>query len=175
MHHWFQNFMAEMVHYPEYEPSTMIMACSIAAALLGILLAGVIYLKQKHWAGAIAKAFRPLYLLSFNKFYVDEFYSAYVVKPFQALGRKLFGFDETVIDGAVNNTGRATMLLSAVKNWIDKYIVDGAVNFTGTLVYFLNSITKRVQTGFIQNYLLIIFFCVLAFLFFELKILKGVL
>ena len=175
MHHWFQKFMAHMAHYPEYEPSATVMACSIAAAILGITLAGIIYLKQKHWATAIAKSFPLFYRLSFNKFYVDEFYSAYVVKPFHALGRKLFGFDETVIDGTVNNAGRATMFLSTIKNWIDKYIVDGAVNFMGTLVYFLNSITKRFQTGFIQNYLLIIFLCVLAFLFFELKILKGVL
>ena len=118
---------------------------------------------------ASAKTFPSFYRLSFNKFYFDEFYSAYIVKPFNALGRVLFGFDETVIDGAVNGTGHATLLLSRVKQWIDTYIVDGTVNFMGTLVYFLNSIVKRVQTGFVQNYLLIVFLCVLAFLFFELK------
>jgi len=170
MHHWFQKFMAHMAHYPEYDPSSFVMTCSIAVAVLGITLAGVIYLKQKHWAAAVAKSFPTFYRFSFNKFYFDEFYSAYIVKPFLALSRRLFGFDETVIDGTVNNTGRATMFLSEIKNWIDKYIVDGAVNFMGTAVYFLNSITKRIQTGFIQNYLLIVFLSVLAFLVFELKL-----
>jgi NADH-quinone oxidoreductase subunit L len=170
MHHWFQKFIAHMAHYPEYEPSSLVMACSIAAAVLGIALAGVMYLKQKHWAVAVAKNFSFLYRLSFNKFYFDEFYAAYVVKPFNALGRGLFGFDEAVIDGAVNGTGRNTLFLSEIKNWIDKYIVDGIVNFMGTLVYFLNSITKRVQTGVVQNYLLIVFLSVLAFLAFELKL-----
>jgi NADH-quinone oxidoreductase subunit L len=170
MHHWFQKFIAHMVHYPEYEPSVFVMACSIAVAGLGILLAGVIYLRQKHWAEAVARAFPTFYRLSFNKFYFDEFYAAYVVQPFNALGRRLFRFDETAIDGTVNNAGYATLFVSEVKNWIDKYIVDGTVNFMGTAVYFLNSITKRVQTGFVQNYLLVAFLCVLAFLVFELKL-----
>jgi NADH-quinone oxidoreductase subunit L len=170
MHHWFQKFIAQMAHYPEYEPSAFVMACSIAVAILGIGLAGVMYLKQKHWAAAVAKTFPSFYRLSFNKFYFDEFYTVYIVKPFNALGRVLFGFDETVIDGAVNGAGRNTLALSAIKNWIDQHIVDSAVNFTGTLVHFLNSVVKRLQTGFVQNYLLIVFLCVLAFLFFELKI-----
>ena len=170
MHHWFQKFMAHAVHYPEYEPSALVMACSIAVAVLGISLAFVMYLKQKHWAGNVAKRFPFLYRLSFNKFYFDEFYAAYAVKPFHALGRILFGFDATMVDGTVNNTGRATMWLSEIKNWIDKYIVDGAVNFMGSLVYFLNSFTKRIQTGFIQNYLLIVFLVLIVFLIFELKL-----
>ncbi len=159
-----------MIHYPEYEPSSMVMACSIAVAVLGIALAFVLYLKKTHWAPAIASKFAPLYRLSFNKFYFDELYSAYVIKPFHAIGRRLFRFDETIVDGAVNGTGHNTMFLSGIKNWFDKYIVDGLVNFMGTLIYFLNSFTKRIQTGFVQNYLLIAFLCVLAFLFFELKI-----
>jgi NADH-quinone oxidoreductase subunit L len=170
MHHWFQKFIAHMVYHPEYEPSALVMACSIAVAVLGIALAGVIYLRQKHWAAAVAKTFPSFYRLSFNKFYFDEFYSAYIVKPFNALGRILFGFDEAVIDGAVNGTGRNTLFLSEIKDWIDKYIVDGAVNFMGTAVYFMNSIVKRIQTGFVQNYLLIVFLSVLAFLAFELKL-----
>jgi NADH-quinone oxidoreductase subunit L len=170
MHHWFQKFIAHMIHHPEYEPSAFVMACSIAVAVLGITLAGVIYLKQQHWATATAKTFPVLYRLSFNKFYFDELYSTYVIKPFNAIGRGLFGFDETVIDGTVNGAGRATMFLSEIKNWIDKYIVDGVVNFMGTAVHFLNSITKRIQTGLVQNYLLIVFLSVLAFLAFELKL-----
>jgi NADH:ubiquinone oxidoreductase subunit 5 (subunit L)/multisubunit Na+/H+ antiporter MnhA subunit len=75
-----------------------------------------------------------------------------------------------VVDGGVNGTARVTMFLSSVKSWIDIHIVDGFMNFLGALVYFLNSVTKRFQTGFVQNYLLIVFLCVLAFLFFELKI-----
>jgi len=170
MHHWFQNFIAHMIHHPEYEPSVFVMACSVAAAVTGIALAGVIYLKKPIWAVNVARVFPTFYKLSYNKFYFDEFYAAYIVKPFQGFGRVLFGFDETVVDGAVNGTGHVTLVISRAKQWIDTYIVDGAVNFMGTAVYFLNSITKRVQTGFVQNYLLIVFLALIAFLILELKL-----
>ena len=170
MHHWFQKFIAHMVHHPEYEPSALVMACSIAVAVLGIALAFVMYLKKTGWSASVAKAFPSFYRLSFNKFYFDEIYAAYIVKPFQGFGRVLFGFDETVVDGAVNGTGHVTLVVSRVKQWIDTYIVDDTVNFMGTAVYFLNSITKRIQTGFVQNYLLIAFLGILAILFFELKL-----
>lgn len=170
MHHWFQGFIAQVAHYPEYHPSIFVMGCSVAAAASGILLAGVIYLQKPGWAERTAKTFRPLYLLSFNKCYFDEIYSAWLVKPFHRLGRVLFGFDETVVDGAVNGTGHVTMFLSRIKNWIDANIVDGLVNFMGTLTYFLNGLTKRLQTGFVQNYLLIVVVSVLVLLIFELKL-----
>lgn len=171
MHHWFQKFMAQWVHYPEYEPSLFIMTCSTVAAVLGIIFAGVIYLKNLHWVEKTAKIFSVFYNLSFHKFYFDEIYSKFIIRPFQACGRIFFRFDEIAVDGAVNGTGHATLLISALKNWIDQYIVDGLVNFTGTLTHFLNSVVKRLQTGFVQNYLLIVFFGVLIFLIFEFKIL----
>ena len=170
MHHWFQGFMAKMVHYPEYEPSAFVMVCSIAVAVTGIALAGIIYLKKIHWAENTAKAFPVFYRLSLNKFYFDEIYSRFIVKPFHATGRILFGFDATIVDGAVNNAGLATLWISEVKNWFDKYVVDGFVNFTGAFTHLLNSFVKRLQTGLIQNYLLIVFLGILAFLAFELKI-----
>ena len=170
MHHWFQKFMAEMVHYPEYEPSAVVMACSIAVAVLGITLAFVMYLKKTTWAPAVAKKFPSFYRLSFNKFYFDEIYVTYLIKPFHALGRLLFGFDANVVDGGVNGTASVTMFLSGVKQWIDTYIVDGFMNFLGTAVYFLNSVTKRFQTGVVQNYLLLAFLGFLVFIILELKL-----
>ena len=170
MHHWFQEFIGQAFHHPHYPVSVFVMICSVVAAVSGILLAGVIYLKKPHWANAMAKTFRPLYLLSLNKCYFDEIYSKFIIKPFLALGRVLFKFDAKVIDGGVNGTAYVTMFISTIKNWIDKYIVDGLVNFTGAFTCFLNSLTKRLQTGFIQNYLLIVFIGFLALIISALKL-----
>lgn len=170
MHHGFQKFLARAVHYPEYEPSTLVMTCSVAVATFGIILGCIIYLKNLNWAKNIAAAFPFFYRLSFHKFYFDEIYSRFIMKPFVALGDIFFGWDEKYVDGTVNNTGRATLWLSQIKNWIDTNMVDGFVNFMGTLTYFLNFVIKRLQTGLIQNYLLIVFLTVLAFLVFELKL-----
>jgi NADH-quinone oxidoreductase subunit L len=117
----------------------------------------------------MAKVFRPLYLASFHKFWIDEFYMAYVIRPFQALANALFRFDLSVIDGAVNATGIGTLTGSAIHNWIDKYIVDGLVNFVGSFTQRLSAIVRRIQTGFVQNYLLIVFLAVLVLMYFELK------
>ena len=127
-------------------------------------------LKNIHWAEAIAKTFRPLYQLSFNKFYFDEIYSRYIIRPFNAVGAIFFKFDASIIDGAVNGAGTGSLWIGAVKNWIDQHIVDGLVNFMGTFTRLLNSIVKRLQTGFVQNYLLIAFLSFLVFIIWELKL-----
>ncbi|HNX68024.1 MAG TPA: NADH-quinone oxidoreductase subunit L [Candidatus Omnitrophota bacterium] len=170
MHHWFQKFMAHMTHYPEYEPSAFVMGCSITVAVLGIGLAGVIYLKKTAWAEKTASVFPTFYRLSLNKFYFDELYSRFIIKPFTAIGRILFSFDEAVVDGAVNGTGQNTLFLSRLKNWFDQHVVDGLVNFMGALTYFLNAIVKRLQTGLVQNYMLFAFLGFLAFIAWQLKL-----
>ena len=74
-----------------------------------------------------------------------------------------------MIDGAVNGTGLGTLRLSDVKNWIDIHIVDGIVNGVGAVTRAFSSGLRRIQTGFVQNYLLILFIGALVMLFFEKK------
>ena len=54
----------------------------------------------------LAKALRPLYLVSYNKFYVDEIYRALIVLPVIGLSKLSLIFDLGVIDGIVNWWGR---------------------------------------------------------------------
>jgi NADH:ubiquinone oxidoreductase subunit 5 (subunit L)/multisubunit Na+/H+ antiporter MnhA subunit len=145
------------------------MASSVAVGLGGILLAAWIYLWNPSWAAAIANAFRPLYQISVNKFWFDEIYAVLIVRPFQSLARILFRFDLSVIDGLVNWTGIGTLKGSDIHNWVDKYIVDGFVNFVGYTTQFFSAVIRRIQTGFVQNYLLIIFLGVLVLMWFELR------
>ncbi len=169
--HWFQGFIAGhgAHHGAEHTINWFVMAASVAAGLGGIFLAFLMYLKNPSWAGSLAKTFRPLYQISINKFWFDEIYLVLIVRPFQALGGLLFKFDMSVIDGLVNATGLGTLKGSDIQNWIDKYIVDGTVNFVGAVTQFFSSIIRRIQTGFVQNYLLIVFLGVLILVWFELK------
>lgn len=154
MGHWLQGFLAYGHHGAEHEMNLLVMGSSVAAGLLGILLAAVMYLWKPALAETAGKIFRPFYLASINKFWMDEFYAKFIVRPFHALAKKLFDFDKTVIDGAVNGTGFMTMLGSQIQGWIDKYIVDGLVNFTGYSAQFFSAQVRKLQTGFIQSYLL---------------------
>ncbi len=169
MHHWFQGFLEGAHHETEIAVNPLVMASSIAAALLGLGLAAYFYLGNPKRAEAMGKTFRPLYEASVHKLWFDEFYSAWIVRPFHGLARILFRFDQSVIDGAVNRTGFGTLTGSRVQNWIDQHIVDGLVNFTGAFTRFLSAVLRRLQTGFIQNYLLIVFLSVIVLMAFELK------
>jgi NADH-quinone oxidoreductase subunit L len=78
-----------------------------AAGLAGIAIAWFVYIAQPGLAGRIAEKFGALYQLIYNKYFVDEFYDATVVKPVIEGSRTLLwrGFDVAVIDGAVNGVG----------------------------------------------------------------------
>jgi NADH-quinone oxidoreductase subunit L len=81
-----------------------LMAGSVAAGLGGILLAWWLYLKRPPREGAPG----PLYRLVLNKYYVDEMYSALIVRPLVAVSTKVLwrAVDAGMIDGAVNGVGR---------------------------------------------------------------------
>ena len=66
----------------------------------GIALAWVMYIKRPGMAETWARALRPLYLLSYNKWYFDEIYDRIFVRPAFYLGRNLWkNGDGAMIDG----------------------------------------------------------------------------
>lgn len=166
MDNWFQTFLTGEHHAAAID--WMVMGSSIAAGVLGIGLAAVLYLAKPQWPVAIANTFRPLYLLSVNQFWIDDIYSVLILNPFQAFGEFLFGFDRLVIDGLVNSSATAMQKMSKIQLWIDRNIVDGLVNLTGRGTVIGGDILKLFQTGSTQFYLLITCVSVLAFLSVEL-------
>ena len=71
-------------------------------------------------------------------------------------------FDETVIDGLVNLTGRIGLELSNLNGWVDEFVVDGLVNGVGRMTGTMGRALRPVQTGKVQNYLLVTVMTVLA-------------
>jgi len=67
----------------------------------------------------------------------------------------LYGYDANVVDGAVNGTALGTLILSWISNNFDMNFVDGAVNGVGSILASLSGIFRRVQTGLVQNYALV--------------------
>ena len=72
-------------------------------------------------------------------------------------------FDRTVVDGAVNGTGWLTRSSAWFSRLVDKYIVDGLVNLVGAIFREASLGFRRMQTGLIQNYALVMLFGVFAF------------
>jgi NADH:ubiquinone oxidoreductase subunit 5 (subunit L)/multisubunit Na+/H+ antiporter MnhA subunit len=88
---------------------------------------------------------------------MDELYIYGIVNPGMKLAGWFFKFDQRVIDGFVNLSGRGTIVFSNINRWIDNYIVDGLVNTFGFVTRTVGTGLRYIQTGFVQNYILVVF------------------
>ncbi len=96
--------------------------------LAGISLAYFFYMKATKLPGKIAAAFKPLYNLSFNKWYFDELYNLIGVIPAFFIGKKLWKIgDGKIIDG-LGPDGVAAMIARSSRG------------------------TSKVQTGYVYHY-----------------------
>ncbi|MCI0371539.1 MAG: NADH-quinone oxidoreductase subunit L, partial [candidate division NC10 bacterium] len=102
---------------------------SVGLALAGAALAGVWYGRRPEVPAALAARLPGLYRLLRGKFFVDELYAATVVRPLERLAHWCFRVGDGIL-------------------------VEGAVNGTAALVEWGSRALRRVQTGFVPNYVL---------------------
>ena len=86
------------------------------------------YVVSPSIADSFANAFRGLYTLIYNKYFVDEFYDSAVVRP--------------VVDGS------RTLLWRT----LDAGMIDGAVNGIGKEARNIGGVLKLAQSGYIRSY-----------------------
>jgi len=101
---------------------------AVAVALLGWYIAYIFYLRKPQQPAELAATLPTGYKILFNKYYVDEFYGATVVKPLFAISTYVLGW---VVDKAI--LGGATWLLG------------GIATFSGALL-------QRWQSGNLRSY-----------------------
>jgi NADH-quinone oxidoreductase subunit L len=140
------------------------MLLSVVLAAAGILAARHLHLTRPQTSVSLARRWTGLHRLLFNKYYVDEAYDATAVRGTLASARGLWTFDNRVVDGAVNGSGWLTQIASWVSHMLDKYVVDGLVNFVGWGAGEGSYVLRRIQTGLVQNYALLMVLGVFAFL-----------
>jgi len=146
------------------------MVASVAIALIGIGIAYRIYVKDMSIADRMAARFAGAYRVLWNKYYVDELYDALFVNRVKDLGDGLWVFDDAVVDGVVNGVADSTKRAASSATAFDNRVVDGAVNAVGSDLQMTSHLFRAWQTGYLQNYALIIilgvFIFVSAYLFF---------
>jgi len=147
------SFTANIHHL---EPILMI--SSIAIALVGISTAYIFYIKIPTLPEILSNKFKKAYKLIFNKYYIDEIYNILFVQSTKALGDFLAKFDLAIIDGLVNLTAAITIRISSTSVRADLNIVDGAVNGLAQSLKFFSKNLRKIQTGLVQNYLLIMLY-----------------
>jgi NADH-quinone oxidoreductase subunit L len=132
---------------------------------LGILFAFLFYQWKKLDADKLAAKVKPLYNLSYNKWYFDEFYNTVFVGGILAFSNFLKWFDNTIIDGIVNGSASATRGLSKISGKFDNGVVDGLVNFMAYFSGFIGLFIRKFQTGKVQTYIVLVIFSLLILLF----------
>ena len=112
---YFEPVFAEAALHLEPATEWLLIGASVAAGLLGIGVAYWFYIAKPGIPVNLAKQFSGVYTLLWNKYYVDQIYSALFVEP----GRKLAMFlwqvvDVKIIDGFANGLASATTAVSRV-------------------------------------------------------------
>ena len=107
----------------------MLILLSVGVAAIGIFMAFRAYLHQPSLAMSLQQRFSGIHKTLLNKYWVDEFYDATVVRTIREVADSWWKFwDVKVVDGLVNGVG---------------YTVEG-----------VSSILRLFQTGFVGTYAL---------------------
>jgi NADH-quinone oxidoreductase subunit L len=140
-----------------------LMAFSVLIAVIGIALAHRFYVSSPEIAERLAQSWAAVHRLLSNKYYVDELYNATVVAATFVGGRSLWTFDRRVVDGAVNGAGWLTIIGAWFSGLTDRTVVDGLVNLVGRICEEGSFSFRKLQTGLVQNYALLMLFGVFGF------------
>jgi NADH-quinone oxidoreductase subunit L len=153
---------AEIMHASHAAHYQAIMISTIMVAV-GIGFALIVYAFRFIDPDRTAKSIRPLYLYSYNKWYWDEIYDATVIKGSVLLSKVLAWIDTNIVDGIVNGVATLTRNFAFANGSFDKYVVDGAVNFTAFFVQTSGAVMRKIQTGKVQTYLVLVMVSVLGY------------
>lgn len=145
-------------HQASHALEWTLMAVSVAIGLLGWFLARRFYKSDPQWATPrrFAEKFWPIHRALENKYWVDELYDATVVRGTLMLSMALWWIDTWIVDGIVNGVRHLTVILFGHgSNQFDKYVVDGTVNGVAWSAKGGSMMFRRMQSGLVQNYALI--------------------
>jgi NADH-quinone oxidoreductase subunit L len=150
----------ETMHWAHYPA----LYSSLVMAGLGMLFAFIFYQWKKVDTDKLAEKIKGLYKFSLNKWYLDEAYDKTAVAGTLGLGWLLTWFDGNIVDGIVNGSATVTRFIANLSGLFDTYVVDGFVNFSAFFSGFIGLSFRRLQTGKIQTYIVLVVFAVIILL-----------
>jgi NADH-quinone oxidoreductase subunit L len=164
------HFLEPSFHGAVHEPHEIshaaelgLMFFSVLLSVIGIYLAYRFYVKDPAISARLAQRWAGAHRVLFNKYYVDEAYDATFIQGTLTSARGLWTVDREVVDGAVNGTGKLTVITSWLSGLTDRSVVDGLVNAVARTIEEASFTFRRLQTGLVQNYALFMLIGVFAF------------
>jgi NADH-quinone oxidoreductase subunit L len=136
-------------------------------SILIIYWAYAVYIKQKALPFPEAGY---LFRLSYNEWYIDQFYDRFIIAPVMALSNSAKWFDRNILDGFIHLLQNITIAFSKVAEWTDRYIIDGLLNLLAAIVTGIGNFARNFQSGRIQYYLFSMLAIILAIFLFKILI-----
>ncbi len=131
---------------------------SIIASLGGLSLGWLVYRNQPQGAeDPLARPLGPVYKVLQNKYYFDELYNLVFVRPAYWMSDTFTNqiLDRGIIDGILHFIARVASSVGHVfRNYFDKPVVNGFGDFVGEGTKKVGQKLKFLQTGKVQQYLL---------------------
>lgn len=169
---WFHEFVGSTLleHPKELEFNLIPLLTSLGVALGGLFAGWLVYRRVP--AGGLdplQKVLGLVYTLLKNKYYFDELYEIAFVRPAYWLSETFtyYWIDRGLIDGFLHSVSRVAFSLGGIfRNWIDKPIVNGFGDLVGETVKKLGKTLRFVQTGQVQQYMVMALVVAFGTLFF---------
>jgi NADH-quinone oxidoreductase subunit L len=166
---WFHEFVGStLAEVPEGVSFNFIpLLTSLVVALGGLFLGWLVYRDLK--AGQpdpVEKTLGPVHKVLKNKYYFDELYNFLFVRPAYWLAATFTSewMDRRVIDGVLHFFARASGIMGHfLRNYIDKPVVNGSGDFIGEGTKWLGGKIRAVQTGRVQQYMIMALVVLSAF------------
>jgi len=143
----FVEFLSPVLGHPRGEGGHalegVIMGLSVFTGVTGILLALLMYRKRTELPLMLSRRLSALYRILLNKYYVDEFYDFMIVKPSRWAARYI------------------------IHNVTDSIIIEGIVNGLPAFIGWMGLRIRRLQSGIVSHYSMIMaggFLVIIAFL-----------
>jgi len=160
--HWLEPILLPIgghafhFHEASHALEWTLMAISVGIALLGVFLAWRLYVKRAPVPDVLEQRMGFAHRVLANKYWVDELYNKTIIGGTLAFSRLLWWVDTWIIDGIVNGVRHLSVIgFGHGSNLFDKYVVDGAVNGVGSGARGGSMMFRRMQSGLVQNYALI--------------------
>jgi len=135
---------------------------SFAVALGGLGLGYLMYGRKPLTAGEVDPLIKILspgvHNALKNKYYFDELYLRLFVKPSQWFSKNVayVFLDKGVIDGFLHLTARVFTWLGDFIKMLNAWLIDGILDGVPELLARFAFVARRIQTGRIQQYLLLV-------------------
>ena len=143
-------------HHQIHEQHSTAGAAALIAAIAGLALSWLIYVKRILDPASVARQMAGTYRFLVEKWQFDNLYDAMFVRPVHVVARWPQAFDRGILDGFLHWLARSAVWVAHWDRLFDERIVDRIVNLVGNSTYAVGRSLRVIQTGRLRQYVMFI-------------------